>query len=102
MRKIKTPNYQTCVRCEENIKNPFSKHRVCDDCLTAIQLMTFNGEEVLDMLFAVLPPVPPTPKMQVPVSTVARIVRKILVAKDLILPDDEQDEPPKPSLILTR
>lgn len=92
--KIETPNYKNCFRCGDRISNPFSSHKVCDDCSTELQQMSFDGEELLDMITAIIPPAPPTKNMMIPVMTVARVIRKVLIQEGLVLQDDDEDDQP--------
>lgn len=80
-----------CVRCKEPIFNPFRQTPWCSDCQIDLQAMSFNGEEVLEMVLAMMPPQPPHPQMAVRVMTVLSVCRRVLV-KNGLLGDDEDDE----------
>lgn len=100
-------NQPPCIRCMKPIFNAFRRDPWCDDCNTELQLMSYTGEEVLQLVLAMLPPMPqhlrPGAVPVVPVATVNQIAHKVLVEKGLlnnIEPDnDEGSGPSKKPLI---
>lgn len=101
-----------CIRCGEPMFNAFTKKRWCADCVTALQQMSFNGEEVLEMILTMMPPTPPHPDAPIKAMTVLKNARIVMLHYGILEPqegDEELGQPdddgggtaPKPALILT-
>lgn len=104
--KLTVPGRRACVRCHQPIDNQFRKQPWCLDCGLELQQMSFNGEEVLDMVASMMPPTPPHPDATIKAYTVLRLSREVLISEGLLLRDDDNpDDMPgamkKPNLILS-
>jgi hypothetical protein len=95
VKKIRTGK-RTCVRCHEPIFNEFRKQPWCEDCGIELQQMSYNGEEVLQMVMDIMPPTPPHPDATIKAWTVLRIARKVLLDRELLLPNDEEPTDQQP------
>lgn len=96
-----------CVRCQEPIFNAFRKREYCLDCEIILDGMSFTGTEVLEMVLAMMPPMPPNiPKgviPGVPIATVLQVAARVMMQKGIFpQPETDKDEgsgPSKPPLI---
>lgn len=104
--KLSVPNRRFCVRCHEPIDNTFRKQPWCVDCGQELQQMSFNGEDVLEMVVSMMPPTPPHPDATIKAYTVLRLSREILIQNGLLQRDEQNpdDEPGamKPSNLIVR
>lgn len=98
--KIKVANKKRCIRCDAVIDNPFRTQPWCDDCSLVLQGMLFNGEDVLEMVVAMMPPTPPRPVMMINAWTVLNNSRRVLQHMGILLEDEEDDKPEGSSPIL--
>lgn len=103
--KLTVPGRRFCVRCHEPIDNEFRKQQWCLDCGLELQQMSYNGEEVLELVASMMPPTPPHPDATIKAYTILRICREILIQNGLLLRDeDNPDDTPdamQPSRIIT-
>lgn len=104
--RFRVPNRKICVRCKETIYNVFRKQPWCDNCSLELQQMSFNGEELLEIVMTIMPPTPPHPDAMIKAWTVLRIARRVLLDNELLLPNDDEPEGQGPgqgkrNLILT-
>lgn len=98
---IETPTLGKCMRCHNKMDKSLRTKPWCVDCEAELKAMKFDGEQVLDMVVAMMPPAPPHDQIQVKVWTVLRIARGVLLEKLLLLPaDEEPHEPSKPAVLL--
>jgi hypothetical protein len=82
---------RVCMRCDDPITDTFDRSRFCSDCKMTLQRMSFNGEEVVEMIAAIMPAAPDRPNLVVPVDKVIEVATKVMMRTNLILPI----EPPK-------
>lgn len=90
------PTARPCVRCHELIHNKFRPQPWCLECGLELQQMDFNGEEVLEMVLAMMPPTPPHPDATIKGWTVLRIARQVLLKHELLLPNEDEPDDQRP------
>lgn len=93
---VYVPGRRKCVRCHGPIDNIFRKDPWCLDCELDLKSMKFDGEDVLKLVLTIMPPTPPHPDMLIKVWAVLRTARRVLLDKELLLPND--NEPPDQKL----
>jgi hypothetical protein len=101
--KIETGK-QPCLHCNKPLFNPFRTKPWHEECEKVLKDMHFNGEQVLDLVLAMMPPTPPHPEMQVKVTLMHQIARQVLIDVELVLPKPGERKFPakeigKPSII---
>jgi hypothetical protein len=102
-RNVIVPGRRKCVRCHGPIDNQFRTQPWCLECGLQLQQMSYNGEEVLELIMAIMPPTPPHPEAMIKAWSVLRVARQALLAQGLLLPNDDEpgDQKPRSSVLLT-
>lgn len=102
--KMTVPGRRFCVRCHDPIDNQFRKQPWCVDCGIELQQISYNGEDVLEMIVSIMPPTPPHPDATIKAYTILRVAREVMISQGLLLRDeDNPDDKPQPrsNLILS-
>lgn len=100
-------NKPICVRCQEPIFNDFRKREWCYDCEIILKQLSFDGVEVLEMVLAMMPPMPPNlPKGAVPgvpVAAVLQVAARVMIRAGIFPkpePTNDEDGGPQKSPLI--
>lgn len=96
-----------CVRCQKPMFNAFREREWCYDCEIILKDLSFDGVEVLEMILAIMPPMPtnapPNAVPGVPLVKLLQIAARVMIQVGIFpepeKKDNQEDSGPEKPLI---
>jgi hypothetical protein len=104
MGKKKQAPERVCIRCHGTINDQYRAEPWCEECSVVLQGQTYTGEQVLELIIAMMPPTPPNPDQVIRVYKVQEVCRDVMIQVGILLPHktDRPLPPPDPAAAANR